>query len=251
MQHAAAKVFRGESTSSIWSAWRSTSSGTRSGTRIPVICSTTSARLWTCCTLTVVRHVIFAMSSSKTSCQRLSLRPDTGSCCGQVRRRALVRGDGPGSHRGPSPRSVLPGRGRFWRDDFEAVELLFGLWAVVSGDEADHHVETAGGAATAFIEHRIGLADAGGHAEVHAKTPSGGCRFVLISRRVGVGVAGWPHRPVEGRAGSADSRLPVGPDRAATRPVTLTADADFSDPDVGSARKSRSSWHVTSSRMHR
>ena len=59
------------STSSIWSAARTTSSGTFSCCSMPVIWATTSLRLSRCWTLTVEITVIPASSSSSTSCQRL------------------------------------------------------------------------------------------------------------------------------------------------------------------------------------
>ena len=60
-----------ESTSSIWSALRTTQSGTRSWTWAPVICSTASAMLSRCWMLTVVITSMPASRISRTSSQRL------------------------------------------------------------------------------------------------------------------------------------------------------------------------------------
>ena len=62
------------STSSTWSARRTTSSGTVSRCGTPVICSTTSLSDSRCWMLTVEMTSMPASSSSSMSCQRLALR---------------------------------------------------------------------------------------------------------------------------------------------------------------------------------
>ncbi|CAM5462554.1 hypothetical protein STANM309S_05976 [Streptomyces tanashiensis] len=62
------------STSSIWSARRTTSSGTVSRCRTPVMASTTSPRDSRCWMLTVETTSIPAARSSATSCHRLGFR---------------------------------------------------------------------------------------------------------------------------------------------------------------------------------
>ena len=69
------------STSSIWSARRTTASGIVSRCLMPVICSTTSLSDSRCWMLSVEMTSIPASSSSSTSCQRFSLRePGTFVC---------------------------------------------------------------------------------------------------------------------------------------------------------------------------
>ena len=69
------------STSSTWSAARTTASGTVSRCTTPVICSTTSVTDSRCCTLTAEITSMPASSSSVTSCQRFSFRdPGTLVC---------------------------------------------------------------------------------------------------------------------------------------------------------------------------
>src|ERR1039458_2733198 len=65
-----------ESTSSIWSAFATIQSGTRSRTCASVMRSTASAMLSRCWTLRVVMTSIPASSSSSTSSQRFSCLPD-------------------------------------------------------------------------------------------------------------------------------------------------------------------------------
>ncbi len=60
------------STTSIWSAARTTASGTVSRWVTPVIFSTTALRESMCCTFTVVMTSMPASSSFSTSFQRLS-----------------------------------------------------------------------------------------------------------------------------------------------------------------------------------
>ena len=68
-----------ESMSSIWSARRTTQSGTRSRTLTPVIRSTASANDSMCWTLTVVMTAMPASRISRTSSQRLAWRPEPGT----------------------------------------------------------------------------------------------------------------------------------------------------------------------------
>ena len=69
------------STSSMASARSSTWSGTVSRTCTCVICATTSLRLSTCCTFSVVKTSMPASSSSSTSCQRLRWREPGAFVC--------------------------------------------------------------------------------------------------------------------------------------------------------------------------
>ena len=69
------------STSSTWSAARTTASGTVSRCGTPVIFPTTSLSDSRCCTFTLLITSMPAFSSSSTSCQRLALRlPGTLVC---------------------------------------------------------------------------------------------------------------------------------------------------------------------------
>jgi hypothetical protein len=50
----------------------------------------------------------------------------------------------------------------------EVADHRLGVFAAVGFDECDNHVGAAFGAAVRFLEHGVGLADAGGGAEVDA-----------------------------------------------------------------------------------
>ncbi|GAA3031703.1 hypothetical protein GCM10020000_05810 [Streptomyces olivoverticillatus] len=54
----------------------------------------------------------------------------------------------------------VPGPGQ----DLQAVEQLLGVRAAVALDKADHDVGAAQGPAPSFVQHAVGLADAGGAA---------------------------------------------------------------------------------------
>ena len=53
------------------------------------------------------------------------------------------------------------------RQALQAVEQRLGLGAAVRLNPADHHVDALGAALLRLLQHRIRLADAGGHAEEH------------------------------------------------------------------------------------
>ena len=55
------------------------------------------------------------------------------------------------------------------RDDLEILQLRVGVRTVVGFDEADHDVEPARPQRVAFLQHRVGLADAGSGADVDAQ----------------------------------------------------------------------------------
>ena len=98
------------STSSTWSAARTTSSGIVSRWTMPVMRSTTSlidSRCWMLTEITVMP----ASRSSLTSCQRLALRI-RGRWCGRARRPARSGACGRGRRRCPSPRTRCPGTRR-------------------------------------------------------------------------------------------------------------------------------------------
>ena len=157
------------STSSIWSAARTTSSGTFSCCSMPVIWVTTSLRLSRCWTLTVEITVMPASRSSSTSCQRLGfLLPgvlvwassSTSTTCGWRARTASTS-----SSAKPGAAVVDVAR----RDDLDAVEQLRGLLAAVGFDHRGDHVGAALQPAVGLAEHRERLADAGSCAEVDAQ----------------------------------------------------------------------------------
>ena len=66
----------------------------------------------------------------------------------------------------------------FWWHDVEAGEQPIRGGAAMCRHETDRHVAAAGGAAVTFVEHRVRLADAGGHAEIDAETSGSGHRSV-------------------------------------------------------------------------
>jgi hypothetical protein len=70
---------------------------------------------------------------------------------------------------------LVPAVGRLpARHDLQAVEQLRGPLAAVGLDQADDHVGAAFGAAVGLAEHGVGLADAGGGAEVDPQLSSAG-----------------------------------------------------------------------------
>ena len=167
----------GRSTSSISSARSSTESGTVSRTMTPVILATTSFRLSTCWTFIVgvdvdagveqLEHVLPALGVPRA--RRVGVRE-------------LVDEDqrGPARERGVEVellqrRPAIGDQPR--RQDLEALEQRLGLGAPVGLDVADDDVdarralERAGG-----LEHRVGLADAGGGAEEELERARAACR---------------------------------------------------------------------------
>src|SRR5580704_6477533 len=112
-----------ESTSSIWSALRTTQSGTRSRTFTPVMCSTSSAMLSRCWMFTVVMTLVPAQHRVQVHLRQ------------------------------PAP----PVLDLLARDDLQAVEQPLGARPPVALDEADDHIGAAGQAAPALVEHRVCL----------------------------------------------------------------------------------------------
>ena len=149
-----------ESTSSIWSALRTTQSGTRSRTCAPVMCSTASAMLSRCWMLTVVMTSMPASSSSRTSCQRFRCRPSRARWYGPARRPGRAWDGGPARRRGPSPRIACPVVDGLARHDLQAVDQRFGERPPVALDEPDDDVGAPLLAPVALVEHGVGLADA-------------------------------------------------------------------------------------------
>jgi hypothetical protein len=167
VRHPAAQRLGVMSTSSTWSAARTTASGTVSRCGTPVIFSTTSLRDSRCWMLTAEITSMPASSSSSTSCQRFSLREPGTLVCANSSTRAIC---GAGEHRVQvhllegRPAVLQPGAG----DDLEPVEQRAGLRAPVRLGERHHHVGAAFGPPVPLTEHGVGLADAGG-AEIAAR----------------------------------------------------------------------------------
>ena len=156
------------STSSTWSASRTTGSGTVSFCSTPVICSTTSLSDSRCWRLIVEITLIPASSSSSTSCHRLACfepgtlewaSSSTSTSCGfarGARRRPSPRRSGPGTRSACAGRSRGRGSGR-----------RSGAGRGLAPSRSRRR--SRGLAAPAFVEHRVGLADAGSRAEIETK----------------------------------------------------------------------------------
>ena len=155
------------STSSIWSAARTTASGIVSRWRTPVMRSTTSLSDSRCCTLTVVMHV------DPGGEELLDVLPALGVArAGRVGVRQLVDHAHlgcPGEHRvdvelgEPVPRWSSDRAGQH----LEALEQLGGPGPAVGLDEPDDDVGArARGRRRASFSIGVGLADAGRRAEV-------------------------------------------------------------------------------------
>ena len=69
------------------------------------------------------------------------------------------------------------------RHDLEVADLLRGARAAVRLDEADHDVGAALPPAAALVQHRVGLADAGGEPDVDAQLASAGSLMTARSRQ--------------------------------------------------------------------
>jgi hypothetical protein len=144
---------------------RTTSSGTVSFCRTPVIDSTRSPSDSRCWMLTVETTSTPAASSSSTSCQRLVARArhvgvgelvDQGDSRGSTQHRVHV-------HLRECGVAVLQFLGRHM---LHAVQHDLGTRAVVVFHEGDHAVGAALDAAVRFGQHRVRLADAGRRAQV-------------------------------------------------------------------------------------
>ena len=144
--------------------------------------------------LTVVMTSIPASSSSSMSCQRLAFRlPGTlvwasSSTRTTSGRRASTASTSISLERAPRGRRCSA------RDDLQPSEQLLGVLAAVGLDEADDDVGAPLEAAVALLEHRVGLADAGGGPEVDPQLSlcAIACSLVRRSR--------WP-QPPGGRPG--------------------------------------------------
>ena len=163
-----------ESTSSIWSALRSTQSGTRSRTCTSRIRSTASAMLSRCWMLTVVMTSISASRSSITSCQRFSWRPEPGTLvwassstrttCGW---RSRTASRSISSKLRPPVVDDPPG------DHLQVADQLLGALPAVALDEPDDHVGAPLLAPMALVQHGVGLAHPGSRPQVDTE-PTGG-----------------------------------------------------------------------------
>ena len=157
------------STSSISSAPRSTSSGRRSLTGAPVIVATASATLSRCWTFIVLTTWMPASRMTSTSSQRFS-RGEPGTFVWASSSTSATVGvageDRVGVHLLDDDAAVLDPPARH---DLEAVEELDRARPAVRLDEADDEVGAAAEPAVALLEHPVGLADAGRHAEVDAQ----------------------------------------------------------------------------------
>ena len=157
------------STSSIWSAERTTSSGTVSCWRMPVIDSTTSLSDSRCWMFTVVITSMPASSSSSTSCQRLALRRAGDVGVGQLVDQGHLGSagqDGVQVHLGERRPAVLDHAAGH---HLQALDQRRGVLPAVGLHEADHHVGPAASAPVALGEHGVGLAHARGRAHVDAQ----------------------------------------------------------------------------------
>ena len=160
------------STSSTWSAARTTASGTVSRCGTPVIFSTTSLSDSRCWTLTGGDHVDAGVE------QLLDVLPALlVPRAGDVGVRELVDERdlrAPGEHRVDvhllERRAAVRQLGR--GDDLQPVEQRGGLRPAVRLDERDHHVGAALRAAVPLAEHGVRLADPGGGAEVDPQVPA-------------------------------------------------------------------------------
>ena len=160
------------STSSISSAPCSTSSGRRSLTGAPVIVATASATLSRCCTFIVLTTWMPASRMTSTSSQRLvRAEPGTFVCASSSIEgdRGMPGDHGVGVHLLDDHAPVLDPAARH---DLEAVEQLRCVRPAMRLDEADDEVGATTHAPVALLEHPVGLADAGGHAEVDAEPPA-------------------------------------------------------------------------------
>ena len=163
------------STSSIWWARRTTSSGTvsRCGTR--VIFSTTSLRDSRCWMFSAGDDV----DPGGEQCPRCPAtawgcgrRP--GRCCGRTRRRAPPAGGARGPRRGPSPsNSPAAVRAAAHAGTTSRPSSIASVpRPAVALHEPDHHIRAACGPASPLVEHAVGLADPGGRPEIDLQ-PSG------------------------------------------------------------------------------
>ena len=143
--------------------------------------------------LTVVITSMPASSSSWTSCQRLAwVEPGTlvwasSSTSATSRMPGQHSVDVELGEARPPVGQHPPG------DDLQAVEQLGDARPAVRFDEADDDVGAPGEPAPALVEHRVGLADAGGRAEVDPQlTPRHRAPFL----RGGVRLGGYARRAV-------------------------------------------------------
>ena len=157
------------STSSIWSAARTTASGIVSRWRTPVMRSTTSPSDSRCCTLTVEITSIPAARSSSTSSQRLAWREPGAQVCASSSTThtsgARASTASTSSSVSAVPAVVEDRAGQH----LEALEQLGGAGPSVGLDEPDDDVGAPLEAAAGLVQRGVGLADAGRRAEVDAQ----------------------------------------------------------------------------------
>ena len=154
------------STSSTCSARRTTSSGTVSCWRTPVIRSMTSLSDSRCCTFSVDSTVMPAARMSSTSCQRLACREPGALVCASS---SIDHHGGAAGQHGvhvelgqldPAVGQLAPGQ------HLEALEQRGGPGPAVRLDQPDHDVGAAVGPPVGLAEHGEGLPDARCGAEV-------------------------------------------------------------------------------------
>ena len=132
----------------------------------PVILATTSFRLSTCCTLSVGVDVdarVEQLLARPASAWRGASR---ARWCAPARRPARAWAGGRAPRRGRTPAAGC--RGTPWRRrgrTSRSLEERLGLDAAVGLDPADDHVHALRPLLAGGLEHRVGLADAGGGAE--------------------------------------------------------------------------------------
>ena len=161
------------STSSIWSAARTTSSGTFSCCSMPVIWATTSLRLSRCWTLTVEITVMPGVEQFLDVLPALRVLAARGVGVGEFVDQHHLRADAPAPRRRRVRGTRLPRYSMYLRrHDLDAVEQVGGLLAAVGLHHRGDHVGAAFQPAVRLAEHREGLADAGSCAQVDAQLPA-------------------------------------------------------------------------------
>ena len=160
------------STSSTCSAARTTESGTVSRCGTPVIASTTSLSDSRCWTLTVLITSMPASSSCLDVLPALLVLDARGRWCAPARRPAPPAGARAQDRvRDPSPRTARRGTRRSGAGRLEAAErsAVCGRPCVSTKPTTTSVPRSA--RRRALVEHRVGLADARGGAEVDAQLP--------------------------------------------------------------------------------
>ena len=164
-----------------------------------------------CWMLTVVITSMPASRSSSTSSQRFSWRPEPGTLVWASSSTSATFGvAGRARRRGPSPRTSSRGTRPTLRGTTSRPSImLLGLGPAVGLDEADRRRRCpARCAAPALVEHGVGLADAGGGAEVDPEVAG---RLDRRRSALGPDPAPRPCSPIDGcpcpSAGAARSAV--------------------------------------------